>query len=285
MWKQLRDASMTVGYIGGWCLKYVQDAFGTDHPYPTAAAAWSAEPNKHIDRPPAGVTVPVYLSLGNVPAGHVAISLSDGYIASSTQSGTHATPYYHKNLDDLIAVYGKYNGGAAYLGWGEHVGSVHVVQFQSANATDDQIRAAYLEILERPADDGGLAHYRNYPIDFVRQDLQDSPEYKSLIANKQAQAAAAAKAAQDAADASAKAIADAAIQAKEEADAKAQADAAAAAQAQADADARQKAIDAQTEADAAASHIQNVEVENNGLLKQILSIVQTILDKITSVFK
>lgn len=255
MWKQLRDAAMNTPYLGGWCEGFVEMAWGqgamhknsageyyTTGTYGRAIDAWDAEPNKHTDRPPAGVTVPVYLSLGNVPAGHVAISLSDGYIASSTQAGYHSAPYYHKNLDDLIAVYGKYNGGATYLGWGEHVGTVSVVALAQVNATDDEIRAAYQEILERPADDGGLAHYRNYTNDFVRQDLLDSPEYKSLQAHKQVQAEAAAKAAQDAQDA---------------ADAKAKADADAAVKAQADADARQKALDAQTEADAAASHIQN----------------------------
>lgn len=271
MYKQLKDASMKVGYTGGWCLKYVQDAFGTDHPYPTAIAEWNnTSGSNHTDVPPLGITVPVFFSLGNVPAGHVAIRLSDGWVASSTQAGTHATPYYHKNLDDLIAVYGKYNGGCTYLGWSEVVGTQKVVEFQSENATDDQIRQAYQDILERPADDGGLAHYRNYPIDFVRQDLQNSDEYKSLQAHKQVVAAAAAKAAQDAQTA---------------ADAKAKADDAAAAQAIADAETRQKAHDAQTEADAAASHIQNVEDENNKLLKQLLAIVQDILAKLTNVFK
>lgn len=266
MWKQLRDANLKIGYVGGWCLKYVQDAFGTDHPYPSATAAWNAEPNKHTDRPPKGVTVPVYLSLGNVPEGHVAISLDDGYIASSTQTGSHSAPYFHKNLDDLIAVYGKYNGGAKYLGWGEHVGSVQVVQWANPNATVDQIKQDYLDILERGADDGALAHYQNYPNDFVRQDLLNSQEYKTLLANKQAQA-------------------DAAKAAQEKADAQAKADAEAAAKAKAEADARQKALDDQAAADAAAHSQQNVEQQNNDMLKQILAIVQWIKEKLTGVFK
>lgn len=271
MFKQLKDANMKIGYVGGWCLKYVQDAFGTDHPYPTALAEWNAtSPNNHTDLPPAGVTVPVFFSLGNVPAGHVAISLNDGYIASSTQAGTHPGPYFHKNLDDLVAVYGKYNGGATYLGWSEVVGTVRVVEPVNLNATDDQIRAAYQEILERPADESGLVHYRNFTNDFVRQDLANSAEFKSLQAHKQVVAAANAKAAQDAKDA---------------ADAQAKADADAAVKAQADADARQKALEAQTEADAVASHVQNVEQENNKLLKQIKAVVDAILAILTKVFK
>jgi len=229
-------------------------------------AAWNAEPNKHYDRPPAGLTVPVYLALGNVPAGHVAISLDDGVVASSTQAGVHSTPYYHKNLDDVIAVYGKYNGGATYLGWGEHVGSVQVVQMQSNNATDAQIQQAYLEILGRAADDGGLAHYRNYTIDFVRQDLLNSAEYKTVLANRQAQE-------QAARDAQAKA------------EAQAQADADAAAKAKAEADARQKAIDDQAAADAAAQNDQNINKENNNLLKQILDLLQAFISQFNNIFK
>lgn len=266
MFKQLRDADMTVGYIGGWCLKYVQDAFSTDHIYPTATAAWEGEPNKHFDTPPLGITVPVYLSLGDVPAGHVAIALDDGYIASSTLPGAHDGPYFHKSLDDLIAVYAKYNQGATYLGWGEFVGSVQVVQELPANATDDEIRQAYQEILERPADDGGLAHYRNYPIDFVRQDLMDSEERKTLLANKQAQADAAAAAQQAAED-------------------KAKADAEAAARAQADSEARQKAAEAQKEVTIIpVSPVQNPVIDKKKPEKPV-SLIEWLINLLLKIFK
>lgn len=190
MWKQLRDASMAVGYVGGWCLKYVQDAFGTDHIYPTAIEAWNNEPNKHTDTPPLGITVPIYLSLGNVPAGHVAIRLDDGWVASSTQPGDHTTPYYHRSIDDLISVYGQYNGGATYLGWGEHVGSVQVVEYVSG-ATTDQVNQDYLDILERPADPDGLHTYTTNGMtnDQVRADLLASAEYQILQQRKAAEAA------------------------------------------------------------------------------------------------
>jgi len=57
-------------------------------------------------------------------------------------------------------------------------------------ATDDQVRQAYREILEREADPEGLATYRQYPIGFVRDDLARSPEKKQLEANKAAAALA-----------------------------------------------------------------------------------------------
>lgn len=276
-YKQLKDADMKVGYVGGWCLKYVQDAYGTDHPYPTAMAAWNAEPLKHTDVPPLGITVPIYLALGNVPAGHVAIRLDDGLVASSTQAGSHPRPYLHSSLNDLIATYGKYNGGATYLGWGEHVGSVRVVAPAQVNATDDQIRRAYLEILERPADDGGLATYRNYPIDFVRKALFESSEYSALVASKQSQAkakadeearvAAETKAREEAAARAAaeeQARIEAEARAKEEADAKAKADA----ESRAKMEAEQKATE-----EAVAKDIQN---KKQNIINKIIDILKEI---------
>lgn len=191
-WNQNRDANWRVPYTGGWCLKYVQDAFGTDHPYPSAIDAWNANygnGNHPGELPPGGKTVPVFFSLGNVPAGHVAIMLDDSEVASSTQSGNHPQGYIHSNLQDLINIYGKYNGGCSYLGWSEYVGTVHVLEWHPdiVYATPDQIIQAYREILEREPESEGIAHYQNYTIDFVRQDLLASQEYKDLVAKKAAE--------------------------------------------------------------------------------------------------
>lgn len=135
-WIQLHDADMNVGYTGGWCLAYVQNAYGTDHPYSSAIDSWNANygnTNHAWEVPPLGITVPVYFSLGNVAAGHVAIRLDDGYVASSTQAGYHPKPYLHPNLNDLISLYGQYNGGCTYLGWSEYVGTVKVVGWEDYN--------------------------------------------------------------------------------------------------------------------------------------------------------
>lgn len=133
-WIQKRDANWRVPYTGGWCLKYVQDAFGTDHPYPHATAAWQANygGKNHTDLPPKGKTVAVYFSLGNEPMGHVAISLDDGMVASSTQGGVHPQGYIHPNLNNIISVYGQYNGGCKYLGWSEYCGTVKVLVWEDA---------------------------------------------------------------------------------------------------------------------------------------------------------
>lgn len=268
MLKQLKDASMTVGYVGGWCLKYVQDAFGTDHPYPTALSAWNNNygGGNHVGLPPMGVTVPVYFSLGTEPAGHVAIRLDDGMVASSTLSDSHARPYFHKDINDLVAVYGKYNGGCRYLGWSEYVGTVRVVQESQVNATDDQIRAAYLDILGRPVDAGALVHYRAYTNAFVRQDLLNSNEYKTVLANRAAATAAV-------------------VAAKALADAKAKADAEVAAKALADQLAREKALADQKAADEAAIKSSTYTPADRQRDDSIYAIVQWIKELLTKIFK
>lgn len=136
-WIQKRDANWRIPYEGGWCLKYVREAFGTSS-YPRAIDAWNAAQFKHTDYPPAGITVPVYFSLGKEPAGHIAIRLDDLMVASSTQSGKHPKGYLHKNIQDLINVYAKYNGGCKYLGWSEDLGGTRLVAYEK---TAEEVKA------------------------------------------------------------------------------------------------------------------------------------------------
>ena len=191
-WIQDKDANWQVPYTGGWCLMYVCQAFGVynqGNGQPDAISAWNAAIHKHYDLPPANITVPVYFSLGNVPEGHIAIRLDDLEVASSTQSGWHSQGYIHPNIDNLISIYGQYNGGCTYLGWSEDLNGITLVHYVEdvPNATTAQVQQDYIDILERPADDGGLAHYvGNYTNDFVRNDLLNSAEYKQLQANKAA---------------------------------------------------------------------------------------------------
>lgn len=70
------------------------------------------------------------------------------------------------------------------------------------SVSDDQIRQAYREVLEREADEGGINHYRSqaakgWSIDQIRSDLMNSNERRALEASK-AQAAQAAAAQKDA---------------------------------------------------------------------------------------
>ena len=137
-------------------------------------------------------------------------------------------------------------------------------------ATEAQIKQAYLEILERPADAGGITHYREYTIEFVRQDLANSQEKRNLDAAKAAHAKAAADAK--------------AAQAKKEADKKKAEEAAKAAQAEIDRIKAEEKAAEEAAKDKVAQYEQIIR-DNNAMLKQILSVVQEILAKLTSIFR
>lgn len=132
-------------------------------------------------------------------------------------------------------------------------------------ATEDEIRQAYREILEREADPGGLAHYKNYRLDFVRQDLANSGEKRQLEASK---------AAATLAEANRKAE-----EARKAAEARAAAEAAQKAQAELDRIAAEEAA-AKATAEAKAKSMHDIAKENNDLLKTILGM----LTKLLSVF-
>ena len=185
---QTRDANWKVPYVGGWCLKYVQDAFGTDHPYPSAIAAWNANyggGNHPNERPLAGITVPVYFTLGTNTNGHVAISLSDGTVASSAQAGSHPEGFIYPNLQSMINAYAKYNGGCTYLGWSEYVGTVRVVQnvIQGGNnmiPNIDQLDALFMAFRGRPAG-GSELNYVGTPYAELVIALNSGAEHDALV--------------------------------------------------------------------------------------------------------
>jgi hypothetical protein len=221
MWTQTKDANWRIPYIGGWCEGYVEGAWGqaelpkqdnngnwyTTGPYNSAMQKWNSNPgngNHPGELPPVGKTVAVYFSLGSTDQGHTAISLDDGQVASSTQGGFHTQGYLHPTLQNLIDIYAQYNNGCTYLGWSEYVGNERVLTPEQTNATVAEIQQDYQDILERPADADGISHYQNYTNDFVREDLQNSQEYKNLQANKTVAAQAAQAAAEAAAAAAVK---------------------------------------------------------------------------------
>ncbi len=189
---QLRDANWRIPYVGGWCEGYTEGSFGfatlptlqnqtTSGKYTSATAAWNAGQGNHPgELPPAGVTVPVFFALGSTDQGHVAISLDDGSVASSTQAGFHTQGYIHPNLQSLIDLYAQYNNGCTYLGWSEFVGGVRVVEQITEGGTVDTIKSMYSRLLGREADQGGIDTYTKAAQDkgweFVYNDLKNSDE-------------------------------------------------------------------------------------------------------------
>lgn len=153
--------------------------------------------------------------------GHIGVVLSGSRVFEENV-GLKGTPsevvggvtVYASRIDPLSA---SWRVGAPTF---YRVNSYHEVN-PNPNATQAEIEQAYQDILERPADAGGLSHYSTHTLAFVRADLLNSAEYRQLQANKAAAAQAAEQAAQ------AKAIADAVAAqqiAQQEADAKAAAE-------------------------------------------------------------
>lgn len=187
MWKQIKTPNLDpIVYQGGkilydwygWCLAVAQTMFGSQRTSPTAWSEWlNVVKYKHPDRNlPSGVYVPIWFSSPS-GYGHVAI-YKDGKVWSS--------PYTHKPYADVFNSIAEVERiyKSTYVGWSEDIGNTRVVEFVNNKATQEQIKALYLEILERPADPDGLKHYVNYTYDFVRKDLLASKEYKDLQAEK-----------------------------------------------------------------------------------------------------
>lgn len=124
--------------------------------------------------------------------------------------------------------------------------------------TRAQIAAAYLEVLERPYDEGGMQTYLNsgFDINRIKNELRNSTEYKNLQAKKAADAQKALE------------------KAKKEAEEQAKKD-----QERAE---RDRASEA---AEAAAKEAATIAKQNQSLLNQILAVVKQIFDKLTGVFK
>ena len=137
---QLVTPNYNIPYVGGLCEGFVEGTVGqatlptpsnpvTYGVYPTAIAAWNASKDNHPNElPPLGLRVALYFTLGSNKAGHTAIQLEDGRVASSTQSGWHPTAYIHHNLQNLINTYAKANGSCTYLGWSEWIGKLRIIQ-------------------------------------------------------------------------------------------------------------------------------------------------------------
>lgn len=128
-WVQVLTPNPTVSCTPGWCLKYVSDAFGVSTiphtTYPSATAAWNAS-HQHTDQSFPDGWVPVWFSLRDEPAGHVALRAPDGSVWSSSDPNTNV-PHHHPSLAALIAYYANANP-LTYLGWSEDIGGTAVIK-------------------------------------------------------------------------------------------------------------------------------------------------------------
>jgi hypothetical protein len=205
MYRQILDANWRIPYVGTWCEGYVEGCWGqatlptinnqrTSGVYgnavspvnPGETGKWVANPgngNHPGELPPAGVTVPVYFSLGSTRAGHTAVALSDEQIACSAQPGFHEQGFIYPNLQSMIDDYAKYNNGCTYLGWSEYVGNIKVVELinqggeEMTAITPAQVDSNYLLMEGHVADAEGHAIYDGKDYAWATEDM------KTYIAN------------------------------------------------------------------------------------------------------
>lgn len=183
--QQVITPSPTVACTPGWCLKYVQDTFGLSAVYPTAIASWNASTTKHQDRNfPANCWVPVWFSLRDEPAGHVALLAPDGSVYSSSDPNTNV-PHHHPSLDALITYYAKANP-LTYLGWTEDVEGTPVIKEEDMPLIEnrEQARLIYVVALHRDGNtvsnkelDGLVGQDVYKVLDRLRSDTPDGAEW------------------------------------------------------------------------------------------------------------
>lgn len=120
-YKQLKWANWQLPYTGGQCLNYVARAYGgpfslKGRNLSTAESWWNTLPDeaKRYGLVPDGLEAPIFFRMEGEPAGHIAIRLADGTVASSSLYGVHNCAYHHPSLDDMMRFYG---GRLTYIGW------------------------------------------------------------------------------------------------------------------------------------------------------------------------
>lgn len=105
----------TAGRLVGYCLQNIRKGFGINKTLPTATDAWKAT-QQHKDRSiPTAVDVPLFYSYKT--AGHINVRLKSGKVWSD---GT-----VYDSLDSYLSGH----PAVKYLGWGESVNGVRVLEY------------------------------------------------------------------------------------------------------------------------------------------------------------
>lgn len=298
MWRNTKTPSLDpVVYLGGkvlydwmgWCLAVAQTMFGSQRTSPSAWSEWvNVVKHKHQDwNLPKGVYVPIWFDgwWNGQRVGHVAI-YKDGKVWSS--------PYRSKPYADVLGSIAEVERiyGMKYVGWSEDIGNTRVIQWVNPvhNITREQLNALFRELLERDPDQAAVNYYvgkKTY--DATRHDIIHSPERNQLLAKKEADRKAAEEAARKAEElriAAEKAAAEAKAK-KEREEAERLAEEARKAQEEADRLAKEERKKKEEQA-ANSPQWKDLEAEQkktNNLLQQILQLVQSLVDKLTSIFK
>jgi hypothetical protein len=139
--EQIITPNPNIACTPGLCLVYEREVFNVaaTGKYPTAISNWNNGQGNHPNEAmPSGVGVPIFFTVAGNSAGHVAHSVGDGSIYSSSSPTSH-TPIHHANLAAMQQYWA--NGSMlTYLGWKESIEDTLVVK-ESNMATPEQITA------------------------------------------------------------------------------------------------------------------------------------------------
>lgn len=157
----------------GYCLQYVRQTFGAPAVYATALDDWNANPTKHEDQDWPALWFPIWFTVANEPAGHVALHAPDHSIYSSS-SPTSTTPVHHANL---AAMQFYWNNGKmlTYLGWTEDIENVKVIGETMLNT--DQIKLYITAALHRDATPEDIAAWNGQNPDKLMNEITTDPNW------------------------------------------------------------------------------------------------------------
>ena len=206
MWKQVKIPSLDpVIYQGsqilmnwaGYCLAYVQTAFGVGWAGATAWESWTQRTKyRHEDdKLPMGVYVPIWFShFGTYSGvhknwGHVAII----YIYPNGSCKVWSSPYSNKPYPDVLNSIAEVERiySSKYVGWSEDVNGVRMTENVPAvqNITREQLNNLFQSLLSRQPDEPAIKYYvGRLTYQATEHDILNSAEYQQVQRDKKAEA-------------------------------------------------------------------------------------------------
>jgi hypothetical protein len=176
-WKQTRNFVQSRGGTRtGWCLQNVRLGYGINSRYPNAWAAWGGTQQHRNRSIPSGVAVPLFYDWvsGGTRFGHINVRLPDGRVWNDGR------------VFQSLATFERSMPTARYVGWGESVNNVRVIEQVSsqggnnvANTTRSDLDVWYRFWLGRAVDNGALVHVGKARTT-VQNAIKNSAEYKQV---------------------------------------------------------------------------------------------------------
>jgi hypothetical protein len=165
-------------YEPGWCLSYVETAFGTAHAYANAREAWEQATKKHTDVP-SGLWCPIYFDHLDISEDHIAILAPDQTVYSTSSSST-PVPVHHSSIGDCIRYY---NNRLVYRGWSEDLAGTTLIKGDESMTEVQVIELFrfYIGKKKPQLTQQEIDYWRPYTYEQLRDALLKGDEYKAVL--------------------------------------------------------------------------------------------------------